>query len=685
MSYWQVGGKANDCGHACAPVPFHYKEFWSKGPVSSHKLRDVAGEYADGWHGWETYAFELNGRNEYLQVELTSRRKSMPAVLKQHLRQDHPATFKRTENNAWSEEREEWWGGEYPKYPQGRLSQGKVRMGMRNYMLQRSSKYGNTCRDCQAVLELAPGLYERNTRMVFDKGIVMGNAKVAEGRSSTWWTNLIGRTMAKAKERGREEDEVVELMNFDPGHMHARPDKLSTMQKKDRGAAAEWMRRFEESMEVYTKYLQEHHNVAMGSLTKYKSPPDVYVQMNVPGQSDSQNTPDREHIDRAISDLRAALERPPGPVQVDTSNPALRHMLKEIDAKYVHLGRLERDRKVGRFDADAFRKEGRNERREKDGVEYHNCLVVTNYDKIVYDAQAATQSATAPHFSAVAGDEKVYYATRGNALGDKCAEPKSQPTMWCGDGYVTGYDERLGRWTVGRAPQRARNATTQWRKMRQSRLFITYSLHRPVTSEIEARGVLEKMADASRELFGNDRNLSELLVFGYKLGGFSARGEPTDSVSKARFEVITKTKKKEAMATFYGDEDGSSYIYDTYETHVEYVEMDGGMEIGPQRHHPHFHVLLTITHWSYVQIDYFKMNAYLEMMFRGLDPLQRGWGETFKLVDASGRPFYTDNENPYVDIKLYPQDGWQDVIAAYVRKGSTPSMMEVLSKRAGVN
>ena len=73
------------------------------------------------------------------------------------------------------------------------------------------------------------------------------------------------------------------------------------------------------------------------------------------------------------------------------------------------------------------------------------------------------------------------------------------------------------------------------------------------------------------------------------------------------------------------------------------------------------------------------------MMFRGLDPLQRGWGESFKLVDASGRPFYTDNENPYVDIKLYPQDGWQDVIAAYVRKGSTPSMMEVLSKRAGVN
>ena len=116
---------------------------------------------------------------------------------------------------------------------------------------------------------------------------------------------------------------------------------------------------------------------------------------------------------------------------------------------------------------------------------------------------------------------------------------------------------------------------------------------------------------------------------------------------------------------------------------MESVEVDGGMEIGPQRKHPHFHILLTVNHWSYVQIDYFKMNAYLEMMFKGIDPLGRGWGNQFELFDASGKPFYTDNENPYVKIIVYPQDNWQDIIAAYVRKGSTPGVMESIAAREG--
>ena len=83
-----------------------------------------------------------------------------------------------------------------------------------------------------------------------------------------------------------------------------------------------------------------------------------------------------------------------------------------------------------------------------------------------------------------------------------------------------------------------------------------------------------------------------------------------------------------------------------------------------------------MNHYSYIQIDYFKMNAYLEMMFKGIDKLNKGWGDKFKLLDASGNLFYTDNENPYVDIKLYPQDNWNDIIAAYVRKNATPGPIE---------
>ena len=224
--------------------------------------------------------------------------------------------------------------------------------------------------------------------------------------------------------------------------------------------------------------------------------------------------------------------------------------------------------------------------------------------------------------------------------------------------------------------------------MRQSRLFITYSLHRAVRSEQEARLVMEKMAGAVHCLFGNDTHLSELLVFGYKLSGFGARGEASDVISKAQFSVIPKPNKKDAEKDFYGGLNrggggDSSYIYDTYETHVEKVELDGGIEIGPSRHHPHFHLLLTINHWSYVQIDYFKMNAWFELMFKGLDPMQRGWGDSYYLQDASGGPFYTDNENPHIDIKLYPQDNWSDVIAAYVRKSAIPGAMEALGARTG--
>jgi hypothetical protein len=47
---------------------------------------------------------------------------------------------------------------------------------------------------------------------------------------------------------------------------------------------------------------------------------------------------------------------------------------------------------------------------------------------------------------------------------------------------------------------------------------------------------------------------------------------------------------------FYGDGKGGkpSYISESYETHVEKVSVDAGCEIGPQRKHPHMHILLTV-------------------------------------------------------------------------------------------
>ena len=67
------------------------------------------------------------------------------------------------------------------------------------------------------------------------------------------------------------------------------------------------------------------------------------------------------------------------------------------------------------------------------------------------------------------------------------------------------------------------------------------------------------------------------------------------------------------------------------------------------------------------------MEAILESMFKGLSH-----GGHFHLIDGGGRPFYTDNEKPYVDIHIAPSDNVQDVYAAYVRKGADSATFKAL-------
>ena len=70
--------------------------------------------------------------------------------------------------------------------------------------------------------------------------------------------------------------------------------------------------------------------------------------------------------------------------------------------------------------------------------------------------------------------------------------------------------------------------------------------------------------------------------------------------------------------------------------------------------------------------------ATLEQLFKGTHKI---YGDEFKLIDGAGLPFYTDNENPYIDIRVYPADNWQQVIAAYVRKGADKETMLALRSR----
>ena len=727
-SYWCVSlPNSASCNTALAPKPFHEDIFWEvptgnavtvldKETVLHEREEDGSGKSA-GWHNWPLRAFKfghipgtqqvypelkaeymtrngaqrrINGR---MQHTLSSDVNTLPANNK-------PLLYKRYTNHAYREH-SPVFQGEYPMYPQSRPSTNaaKIKVGMRDYCLQRASKYGNICHDCAIELELAPGLLVRNYRkQTFKVGNFHGKmAKDDEGRgehANTYWTQLLS-TYRKAAERGDLAADylaVDNMVNYDLEIIHGKHyDPAVDGDNPERVRSFNDPRAVDASMRAYAELISMQQNLHLGSdkngkpITKYNSPPDIYIQKELELKSGIFGEVDHVQIKAAVKALVAMRAKtvkttdafgnvtdvsvemssfwtdttPAGVAEREKvfAMPALHHMIFELERKYMHHSEFTRDKQTKVFDSDMVRVEYRNQSMELDGQKYANCLVVKQYvppkvqkgrnGEIVHPQPAAK---TIYYY-----DKKREEQSAGTGTP---AKKTVNETMWLGDEHV----------------MQGRGQEVQYRKMRQSRLFITYSLHRATTSENEARFLMMRMADAAHELFGNDQNLSELLVFGHKLAA-GAKGK-NDSLSQGGFELIKAPNKKDQIANFYGDATGSSYIYDTYQTHVDKVDLDGGIEIGPQRHHPHFHMLLTINHWSYIQIDYFKMNAYLEMMFKGIDPLLKGWGERFQLLDSSGNLFYTDNENPYVDIKLYPQDNWNDIISAYVRKNAVPGPIE---------
>ena len=736
-SYWCASEAGQvTCNKALAPKPFHHPAFWKtptgtavtvrdedtvlsrrfSGPLlpGTRSVRHASGS-SDGWHGWPLGAFQL-GKDpvtkkmnailacEYhMRTAKTYKGKSMlPLAVNQlPFNQGKPLLYKIYTNHAWRKDRLEFWQGAYPMCVQSRPSTkiAKLQLGMRDYCLQRASKYGNICHDCATVLELAPGLLIRNYRkqtLRFDTGNFnekMQPGDTAKGpHGNTYWTSLLSR-YEEQRRGGLATDDlrVDQMVNFDLVGLHAGYVRGNTYDTVKHGPHRRWKRIFksiektDKSMETYAKMIESHHNLNLGvdsdgrPLTKYNQPPEIYIQKQLDLKSGVFGQVDHAQIKLAVealvamrprsedvivngkvTDVKVTMpkfwtdETPAGAIERKRvfAMPALQHMIFELERRYMHVSQFARDKQTKVFDSDMTRLECRNEQRQHENVTYKNCLVVKQY----VPPKMTKGRPVAQDFS-----ETVYYYDHASKSSPEIGT--NAETMWRGDQYAA--DE---------IAQGGNRKTTQYRKMRQSRLFITYSLHRATTSENEARFLMMRMADAAHELFGNDQNLSELLVFGYKL---SAGGKgKEDSISQGGFVPITAPNKADQQPHFFGGANGSSYQFDTYQTHVDKVDLDGGIEVGPQRHHPHFHMLLTINHWSYIQIDYFKMNAYLEMMFKGIDPLRKGWGERFQLIDSSGNLFYTDNENPYVDIKLYPQDNWNDIIAAYVRKNAVPGPME---------
>ena len=262
---------------------------------------------------------------------------------------------------------------------------------------------------------------------------------------------------------------------------------------------------------------------------------------------------------------------------------------------------------------------------------------------------------------------EVYLSTARKSDG-RIVEAMPLKTMWRVDQLVAPYDaeKKMFFRAIDQGGER-RVAWHQRRELRQTRVFITYSLHRPITGKQDGEDILAKMADAIHHLFGDDTRLSKMLVFGRKL---AADAKSNDKmwvpISKARkedyvfyggmFDVVSQGRSRLVSR--------NSYVYDQFDTHVENVDVDGGVEIGPTMGHPHFHVMLTLTHFSYLQFDYYAMKYYLETLFKGLEGPE---GTTMMLGNETD-PFYGDNENPYVEVKLYPSDNFLDALHSYVRK-----------------
>ena len=668
---------------------------------------DVAREYdfyTGGTMAWPTYRLYRKFGNSPNLHGKDAERKAVTSSGNMFFRRYLNLAYSTARTNDELEDRKQQY---YVGVPEGFMHSGrhKVKFGNKDYKVTRSHKYGNVCRDCAGILDKAPGLFIRNNRWQFDGGLVAGNSEAADAATFDYWQHMFGKVATQDAD-----------VTMDAFLMKGRPERLSRLPLDKR---TQWNQQFDDAAKALAESLNARHKFPDG-WTRLVEQPTIHLQGNLSEQRDRKP----EQIRDAIQDLRA-LFNGADPTTLNLNNPALKDIVKEAERKYMHNEAYARVEHTKQFDSDVKRTEYRNcvirwsdqglewlnppgalpsfrytgtesvtgvwlpqgnkklgkltADRYSDGpprpVIFYNCLITDQYDPDLLDQRIKDFKLPTPQ---EAYRQEVYLASRKGVRG-RAEHPTAMPTQWKGDGFICEDQGEIKPWKAKEHQDDGR-ALIQYRAMRQSRMFITYSLHRPIASEGEGRVILERMADALYTLFGTDRWLSEMIVFGKMLKTMDVARQRGDNVSKAMWGIIDKTKKQEAMEGFYGSRNASmprtSYVYDTYETHIDKLEVDGGCEIGPKMGHPHFHLLLTINHFSYVQFDYFKMNTFLEIMFRGVETFH-GWGKNYYLPG----PFYGDNENPYVDIRLYPQDNWKEILAAYVRKNAIPSIIEVESTR----
>ena len=125
---------------------------------------------------------------------------------------------------------------------------------------------------------------------------------------------------------------------------------------------------------------------------------------------------------------------------------------------------------------------------------WYNCLVTLQYDPSnVRDNFTDPDRDNYVDPNPADWRMEVYICSR---LATKAIEyPQGVLTSWEGDGNVTE-PQRNKKYFVP-AKSMPTNRCIQKRMLRQSRLFITYSLHHAITAETEGQLIMKKMADAA--------------------------------------------------------------------------------------------------------------------------------------------------------------------------------------------